>query len=97
MLRLTILSVLAGWSLLGVIVGALLMILNALKRVRRHMENITMGVRAIETQTEPLGSRAGTLAGRLDEAGVGLGTIAARISEIERRLHTAVPTMRRGE
>ena len=94
MLRLTILSVLAAWSLLGVIAGGLLMILNALKSVRRHMENIAMGVRAIETETAPLGPRAGALSDGLGQAADGLGTIAARVGEIGRDLDAAAPALR---
>jgi hypothetical protein len=93
-LRLTILSVLAAWSLLGVIAGGLLMILNALKSVRRRMENIAMGVRAIETETAPLGPRAEALMAGLDQAGAGLGTIAERVGAIERGLDGVAPLLR---
>ena len=54
-------SVLAGWSLLGAIAGGLLLILKPLEGVRANLRKITMGVRAIETETAPLGSGAETL------------------------------------
>lgn len=94
MLRLTILSVLAGWTLLGVIAGGLLMILNALKSVRRHMENIAMGVRAIETETAPLGPRAVKLIDGLGQGADGLNAVAARVGDIGRDLEAVAPALR---
>jgi type II secretory pathway component PulJ len=94
MLRLTILSVLAAWSLLGVIAGGLLMILNALKSVRRHMERIAMGVRAIETETAPLGRRVGALTVRRGPGADALSAIAARVGEIGRDLDAVAPALR---
>jgi hypothetical protein len=93
-LRLTVLSVLAAWSLLGVIAGGLLMILNALKSVRRHMENIAMGVRAIETETAPLGPRAGALIEGLGSGADGLSAIAGRVEQIGRDLDAVAPALR---
>lgn len=57
-LLLTVLSVLAVWALLGLLVVGLLLIFKALDSVRRNLEQIAMGVRAIETETAPLGSNA---------------------------------------
>ena len=94
MLRLTVLSVLAAWSLLGVIAGGLLMILNALKSVRRHMENIAMGVRAIETETAPLGPRATALIDGLDQGADGVAAIAGRVEQIGRDLDAVAPALR---
>lgn len=54
-LLLTILSVLAVWSLLALLVIGLLLIHKSLQSVMLRLEQITMGVRAIERQTEPLG------------------------------------------
>jgi hypothetical protein len=53
-LLLTILSVLALWSFLTLLVFGLLLIRKVLEGVRGNMERITMGVRAIERQTAPL-------------------------------------------
>jgi hypothetical protein len=94
-LRLTILSVLAAWSLLGVIAGGLLMILNALKSVRRHMENIAMGVRAIEQQTAPFGAGVDALGPSLKEAADALSAAAQRLEVVNRDLDAAGPALRR--
>ena len=57
-LLLTILSVLALWSLLALLIIALLLIRKTLESVRVSLERIAMGVRAIEKETEPLGPKA---------------------------------------
>ena len=64
---LTALSVLAVWSLLGVLVVGLLLVLKTLESVRGSMEKIAMGVRAIEQETKPLGVRSAALAATLAE------------------------------
>ena len=53
-LLLTILSVLAVWSLLALLVIGLLLIHKSLQSVMLRLEQITMGVRAIERQSQPL-------------------------------------------
>jgi uncharacterized protein YoxC len=55
---LAILSVLAVWSLLAVLIVGLLLIRKTLESVRVTLERVAMGVRAIEKETEPLGPRA---------------------------------------
>jgi uncharacterized protein YoxC len=65
-LLLTVLSVLAVWAFLTLLVVGLLVILKALDGVRRNMEQIAMGVRAIEHQTAPIGTRAVTLGGSIE-------------------------------
>jgi hypothetical protein len=58
LLLLTILSVLALWSLLARLIVGLLLIRKTLESVRITLERIAMGVRAIEKETEPLGPQA---------------------------------------
>ena len=91
---LTALSVAAGWTFLGVLVAGLASILSPLQRVRRSLEQIAMGVRAIEQQTAPLGAHAGTLTTNLTSAGTGLGSIAGHLGSADRHLDTVVPKLR---
>ena len=67
-LLLTILSVLAVWSLLAVLVIGLLLVLKTLEAVRGSLEKIAMGVRAIEQETKPLAARVEALAATLAQA-----------------------------
>jgi hypothetical protein len=85
-LLLTILSVLAGWSLLGTIAVGLLLILKPLESIRGTMRKITMGVRAIEEETRPLGPGATTLIGSLGTTADTLGSVAGRLEDITRDL-----------
>ena len=64
---LTVLSVLALWSFLTLLVIGLLLILKPLESVRKHLEQIAMGVRAIETQTAPLRPGVEHIAGDLQK------------------------------
>src|SRR5919199_412547 len=85
-LLLTILSVLAGWSLLGTIAAGLLLVLKPLESIRGTMRKITMGVRAIEEATRPLGPGATTLIGSLGTAADTLGSVSVRLDDIAREL-----------
>jgi hypothetical protein len=78
-LLLTILSVLAVWALLGVLVFGLLFVIKVLQGVRRHMEKIAMGVRAIEHQALPLGRRAEAVAVAMATAADELAGVKARV------------------
>jgi hypothetical protein len=88
-LLLVILSVLAVWALLGLLVFGLLFILSALQGVRRHLEKIAMGVRAIEKQARPLGSHADAAAVALLQAGDAGDRLAERLAETGRQLDAA--------
>jgi hypothetical protein len=91
---LTVLSVLAGWSLLGTIAAGLLLILKPLENVRGSLRKIAMGVRAIEEETRPLGSGAGTLVGSLAGAAEVLGSATQRLDEIAHDLDGVAGTLR---
>jgi hypothetical protein len=93
-LLLAILSVLAVWALLGVLIFGLLLIIKALQSIRGWLEKITMGVRAIEKQTAPLAAHADALAASLGEAADALGAGARRLAEVERGLDAAAPVLR---
>jgi hypothetical protein len=85
-LLLTVLSVLAGWSLLATVAAGLLLVLKPLESIRGTMRKITMGVRAIEEETRPLGPGATTLIGSLGTAADTLGSVSARLDDIAREL-----------
>jgi uncharacterized protein YoxC len=74
MLVLTILSVLALWSLLALLIVGLLLIRKTLESVRVTLERVAMGVRAIETETAPLGRLALRFIQHLNDA---VGSAAA--------------------
>jgi len=93
-LLLTILSVLALWGLLAVLAAGLLLILKPLDSVRTRLEQITMGVRAIEQETKPLGARAGTLIAGLSDASNSLGATAQHMAEADHHLGAAAPVLR---
>ena len=85
-LVMTILSVLAGWSLLGTIAAGLLLVLKPLESIRASMRKITMGVRAIEEETRPLAPGATTLIGSLGATADTLGSVSGRLEAIARDL-----------
>lgn len=88
-LLMTLASVLAAALLLSVLCVGLLLIVKTLQSARGSLEQIAMGVRAIETQVtsypgavdeltervSPLGGQVGRAAERLDEAGRALETL----------------------
>jgi hypothetical protein len=94
-LLMTVLSVVAGWSLLGTLVLGLFMILKPLESVRGYMQKIAMGVRAIEQQTKPFGERAGDLTSSLGEESAALAAVGERLADVERHLDAAAPALRR--
>lgn len=93
-LLLTILSVLALWVLLSVLIIGLLLILRPLQVARGYLEKITMGVRAIEQQLLPLGTRVDLVAGSLGETADALGAVAGRLAMADRELNAAAPALR---
>ncbi|HET8632115.1 MAG TPA: hypothetical protein VFL91_32210 [Thermomicrobiales bacterium] len=93
---LTILSVLAGWSLLGVLAVGLLAMLRPLEGIRGYLEKITMGVRAIEQETMPLGAQVDALAGALGAAAGPVGATARHLDAAARDLDAAVAALRKG-
>ncbi len=92
-LLLTILSVLAGWAFLGLLVLGLLLILRALQSVRGNLEKITMGVRAIEWQLVPLGSHVSVVAGSLGETADAMVAVDAGLAATTRSLKAAAPLL----
>jgi uncharacterized protein YoxC len=88
---LTILSVVALWALLTLLIFGLLLILKALESVRRSMQQITMGVRAIEHQTLPLGAHTDSLRQSLDESIPSIERSAENLASLTLSLEAATP------
>jgi hypothetical protein len=64
---LTILSVLAAWALLGVVLVGLLLVVKSLQSIRGWFEKTTVGLRAVEHQTRDLTARGVVLTASLRE------------------------------
>ncbi len=90
----TILSVLAAWSLLAVLVVGLGLLLMPLQSIRRNLEKIVWGVRAIEKQTLPLGAHADALTASLDETSAAVGAATDQLDKVSRDLDAAGPAFR---
>jgi hypothetical protein len=65
---LTVLSVIAAWALIGVLLVALLLVFKELQSIRHWFEKITVGVRAVEHQTGGLAERGEALSASMREA-----------------------------
>jgi hypothetical protein len=65
---LTVLSVVAAWALIGVLLVALLLVAKELQSIRHWFEKITVGVRAVEHQTATLAARGEVLSASMREA-----------------------------
>jgi hypothetical protein len=89
LLLLTILSVLAFWAFLNVLIIGLYLIFKPLEGVRIYLEKITMGVRAIERQTRPLAAYSEEAGGKLEATNVALQKAGRRLNMIEIKLDTA--------
>lgn len=92
-LLLTILSVVALWCLLTLLVVALLLILKTLESIRGYLEKIAMGVRAIEMETAPLGAHASSVADSLHGTVAGLRSLVGSFSDLERDLDPAIAAL----
>jgi hypothetical protein len=94
-LLLTILSVLTFWAFLTVLVIGLLLIRKALEAVRHSLEKITMGVRAIQVQTAPLGGGALQTVTVLRDIVSDLPTLLDALTDTERNVSNAAPALKR--
>lgn len=93
-LLLTILSVLAVWAFLLVLVIGLLLIFKPLQSVKVRLEQITAGVRAIEQETKPLNKRSDQLVQLLQEAARLGGKLADQQSAVSKRFSSAASAFR---
>jgi uncharacterized protein YoxC len=94
-LLLTILSWLLVWAVIVVLSIGLLRVRHALERVRDSLQQIAMGVRAIEHQTAPLGSYARDCRASMRSAGESVSTLGSAMTAVGHSLETAAPALRR--
>src|SRR5919197_4224277 len=94
-LVLTILSVLALWAFLTLLVIGLLLILKTLESVRGYLQKIAMGVRAIEMETAPLASRAEAVDASLGKTVDGVAAAAGSLLDVNGSLDGALATLQR--
>ena len=92
-LLLTILTALAVWALLGVLIMGLLMIMKVLEGVRNYLRKIATGVRAIEHETRPLGARMGALAASMNEVAAATDNAARRFEESDAAFQSAAGSL----
>ena len=86
-LTLTVLTALLAGALLIALVIALFLVLRTLQSVRKYIEKINWGVRAIEKETEMLGG-VETLNGGLTALAGGLESVAAHFGNVDRNVGT---------
>lgn len=81
-----ILTVLAVWSFLSVVAIGLLLLIKSLQSIRRWLEQIVMGLRAVEHHTASLGPHVNGLTSSLDEAVGAVGAAERAVSDVNRDL-----------
>ena len=86
-LMLTVFTALLAAALLIALIVALFLVLRTLQSVRKYIEKINWGVRAIEKETEMLGG-VETLNGGLTALAGGLESVAAHFSNVDRNVGT---------
>ena len=86
-LLLTLLTALLAASLVLALVVSLFMILRTLQSVRKYIEKINWGVRAIEKETEMLGG-VETLNGGLTALAGGLESVGTHFTNVDRNVGT---------
>ncbi len=80
---LTVLSVLAAWTLLGVLLVGLLLTVKSLQSIRHWFEKTTVSVRTVEHQTADLAARGAVLTASLGETIEALHAASGRRPERE--------------
>ncbi len=86
-LTLTVFTALLAATLLIALIVALFLVLRTLQSVRKYIEKINWGVRAIEKETEMLGG-VETLNGGLTALAGGLESVAAHFGNVDRNVGT---------
>lgn len=92
-LLLTIISVIAAVAFVAVLSIGLLLIFKALQSVQRHLEQIAMGVRAIEKETDPLGAHATAFTSALPASAAELIAASERLAQVDRSLDGAAAAL----
>lgn len=83
-LTLTILTGIALLALLVVLGWALSQIAHALEGITRHLQNIAMGVRAIERETEPLKKEVAELNETFTALDGGFDSVGSTLTKLAR-------------
>ncbi len=86
-LTLTVFTALLAAALLIALIVALFLVLRTLQSVRKYIEKINWGVRAIEKETEMLGG-VETLNGGLTALAGGLESVATHFGNVDRNVGT---------
>lgn len=86
-LTLTVFTALLAAALLIALIVALFLVLRTLQSVRKYIEKINFGVRAIEKETEMLGG-VETLNGGLTALAGGLESVQAHFANVDRNVGT---------
>ncbi|MGI8836075.1 MAG: hypothetical protein ACR2H4_05490 [Pyrinomonadaceae bacterium] len=86
-LTLTVLTALLAAALLIALIIALFLVLRTLQSVRKYIEKINWGVRAIEKETEMLAG-VETLNGGLTALAGGLESVQAHFGNVDRNVGT---------
>ncbi len=86
-LTLTVLTALLAAAFLIALIVALFLVLRTLQSVRKYIEKINWGVRAIEKETEMLGG-VETLNGGLTALAGGLESVGAHFGNVDRNVGT---------
>lgn len=89
MITWTILTVLLAVVLLVALAAALLLIRQSLLGIRKSLEKIAMGVRAIEVETSPLPDAIGGIATSLTATAGGLVVVRDHLSNVASNLAPA--------
>lgn len=92
-LLLTILTVLAVWTLLAVLAMGLFLILKVLQNVRGYLEKIAWGVRAIEHQLAPLRKQAEETDAALRETESAFASATQRLGQTSHLLDALPPSV----
>jgi hypothetical protein len=83
---LAIFTLLAAWALLGVVAVGLLLLIKSLQSIRRWLEQIVVGLRAVEHHTASLGRHADALGPSLDAAIASVAGAERALSDVNRDL-----------
>ncbi len=81
---LTILSVTEVLALVAALAAALIRIGNSLTGVEQNLAKVTMGVRAIDTQTAPLEGHITHINEGLTAVGEGLGSVDGHLERVDK-------------
>jgi uncharacterized protein YoxC len=92
---LVVLSVLVAALLLSVLALGLLLIMKTLQSVRGSLEQIAMGVRAIETQAGGIGPGVAAVTGELRPLAETLASAAERLGRLSPELEAHLNRIRR--